>query len=47
MVALDYLWWQFLEWLFPRDDIEIAVDFPFEEYNEQNVKGQNYQKEDF
>lgn len=39
IVALNFILWQILEWLFPREDIEIAVDFPYEEYNEQNLKG--------
>jgi len=31
-VALDYLLYIFLEWLFPRDSIDITVDFPYEKY---------------
>eukprot|EP01114_Cavostelium_apophysatum_P009560 TRINITY_DN22723_c0_g1_i1.p1 TRINITY_DN22723_c0_g1~~TRINITY_DN22723_c0_g1_i1.p1 ORF type:complete len:451 (+),score=77.19 TRINITY_DN22723_c0_g1_i1:100-1452(+) len=32
LIAVNYLLWCFLEWLYPRKDIEIATDFPFEEY---------------
>lgn len=32
IVALDYLIWKLLEWLFPDDSIEKAVVFPYQRY---------------
>lgn len=32
LAALDYLLWQFLEWLQPAADIDAAIDFPYLEY---------------
>ncbi|KAG9292945.1 hypothetical protein G9A89_016307 [Geosiphon pyriformis] len=32
LIAIDYLIWMFLEWLTPREDIEIAPPFPYEKY---------------
>ena len=32
VVALLYLFWRLLEWFSPREYIDIAPDFPFEEY---------------
>jgi phosphatidylinositol glycan class A protein len=32
VIALDYLLWMFLEWWFPREDIEIAPSFPYKKY---------------
>jgi len=28
LIALLFLWWKFLEWYVPRDEIDIAPDFP-------------------
>ncbi|PKC10421.1 UDP-Glycosyltransferase/glycogen phosphorylase [Rhizophagus irregularis] len=33
LIAIDYLIWRFLEWLFPEEDIEIAPAFPYQKYN--------------
>ena len=33
VMALDYLIWKFLEWLFPVDTIEKARNFPYQKYN--------------
>ncbi|PKY40038.1 UDP-Glycosyltransferase/glycogen phosphorylase [Rhizophagus irregularis] len=33
LIAIDYLIWRFLEWLFPEQDIEIAPAFPYQKYN--------------
>ncbi|CAG8450479.1 15007_t:CDS:2 [Funneliformis mosseae] len=32
LVAIDYLVWKFLEWIFPEQDIEIASAFPYQKY---------------
>ncbi|CAG8654461.1 12658_t:CDS:10 [Cetraspora pellucida] len=32
VMAVDYLFWRFLEWLFPADDIDIAPTFPYQKY---------------
>ena len=32
-MAIDYLIWRFLEWIFPEEDIEIAPAFPYQKYN--------------
>ncbi|CAG8443867.1 10284_t:CDS:10 [Ambispora gerdemannii] len=32
LVAIDYLIWMFLEWVAPREDIEIAPAFPYQKY---------------
>jgi phosphatidylinositol glycan class A protein len=32
LVAIDYLVFLFLEWLFPRETIDLAVNFPYEKY---------------
>jgi len=32
LVAIDYLIWRFLEWIFPEQDIEIAPAFPYQKY---------------
>jgi len=32
LVAIDFLIYVFLEWLFPRDSIDIVVNFPYEKY---------------
>jgi hypothetical protein len=34
VVAVGFLVWQFYEWLYPVEDIDIAPDFPCYEYNE-------------
>lgn len=34
VVAVGFLVWQFYEWLFPVEHIDIAPDFPYYEYNE-------------
>ena len=31
-VAIDYIVYVLLEWLFPRDTIDLAVNFPYEKY---------------
>ena len=33
VMALDYLIWRFLEWLFPANTIEKARSFPYQKYN--------------
>ncbi|RGB43371.1 Glycosyltransferase Family 4 protein [Rhizophagus diaphanus] len=33
LIAIDYLIWRFLEWLFPEQDIEIAPAFPYQKYS--------------
>ncbi|GET01534.1 phosphatidylinositol N-acetylglucosaminyltransferase GPI3 subunit [Rhizophagus clarus] len=33
LIAIDYLIWRFLEWLFPEQNIEIAPAFPYQKYN--------------
>jgi len=33
IMAIDYLIWRFLEWIFPEQDIEIAPAFPYQKYN--------------
>lgn len=32
IIALDYLIWKFLEYLFPEDTIEKAIVFPYQKY---------------
>ncbi|KFH73798.1 phosphatidylinositol glycan, class A [Podila verticillata NRRL 6337] len=32
MIALDYLFWVYLEWILPRDEIEIAPKFPYKKF---------------
>ncbi|CAG8511791.1 11786_t:CDS:10 [Acaulospora morrowiae] len=32
VMAVDYLFWRFLEWLFPEEGIEIAPSFPYQKY---------------
>jgi len=32
MVAIDYIIFLILEWLMPRDKVDIAPDFPLERY---------------
>lgn len=32
IVALDYLIWKLLQWLFPDDSIEKATVFPYQKY---------------
>ncbi|KYR01220.1 GlcNAc transferase [Tieghemostelium lacteum] len=32
VVGLDYLFWRFLEWYSPREDIDEAIDFPLNDY---------------
>ncbi|CAG8571888.1 16688_t:CDS:10 [Dentiscutata heterogama] len=32
VMAIDYLFWRFLEWLFPADEIDIAPAFPYQKY---------------
>lgn len=34
MMALDYLIWKFLEWVFPEETIEKAEVFPYKKYRE-------------
>ncbi|KAG1152426.1 hypothetical protein G6F37_001634 [Rhizopus arrhizus] len=34
VMALDYLIWKFLEWLFPSDTIERARPFPYQKYKQ-------------
>ncbi|CAO3655394.1 unnamed protein product [Mucor fragilis] len=34
VIALDYLIWRFLEWLFPTDSIEKAQLFPYQKYRQ-------------
>eukprot|EP00742_Colponemidia_sp_Colp-10_P004449 GILJ01004749.1.p1 GENE.GILJ01004749.1~~GILJ01004749.1.p1 ORF type:complete len:470 (-),score=50.19 GILJ01004749.1:157-1455(-) len=34
LVAVDYLWWRFIEWLQPAEEIDIAPDFPFEQWKD-------------
>ncbi|KAI9299643.1 hypothetical protein BJ944DRAFT_46230, partial [Cunninghamella echinulata] len=35
VIALDYLFWVFLEFIFPRNAIELAITFPYELYRKQ------------
>ncbi|KAG9324491.1 hypothetical protein KVV02_006085 [Mortierella alpina] len=32
MIALDYLFWVYLEWILPRDEIEVAPKFPYKKF---------------
>jgi hypothetical protein len=32
MIALDYLFWVYLEWVLPRDEIEPAPKFPYKKF---------------
>ena len=32
LVAIDFLLFVFLEWLFPREMIDAAINFPYEKY---------------
>lgn len=34
IIALGFLIWRFLEWFQPRQDIELAVDFPYKKYRD-------------
>jgi len=50
LVALGYIIWRFLEWISPRENIEVAIDFPFEEYKQSRKfrrlkQNENYLKE--
>lgn len=40
VVAVGFLVWQFYEWLAPAEEIDIAPDFPYYEYNERQMGGQ-------
>jgi phosphatidylinositol glycan class A protein len=42
VVGFIYLYWRFLEWISPREDIDLAIDFPTEEY--KNLKKQKNMK---
>ncbi len=47
VVALLYLIWRLLERFSPREDIDIAPDFPYEEYAKaQKTKGFKIRDED-
>lgn len=37
MTVFDYGWWRLLEWLQPRDSIEIASDFPILRYKRESA----------
>lgn len=37
MIALDYLFWVYLEWILPRDEIEIAPKFPYKKFKKVNL----------
>ncbi|CAO3634077.1 unnamed protein product [Cunninghamella blakesleeana] len=43
VIALDYLFWLFLEFIFPRHSIELAVNFPSERYRKQMDQQQDRQ----
>lgn len=38
MIALDYLFWVYLEWILPRDEIEIAPKFPYKKFKKVKKK---------
>ncbi|CAG8553747.1 1457_t:CDS:2 [Diversispora eburnea] len=38
VMALDYLLWRFLEWIFPEENIEIAPSFPYQKYIKLDIK---------
>jgi len=40
VVAFAYLMWIFYEWLSPRENIDIATDWPFKEYERRKKAGQ-------
>lgn len=41
IMALDYLIWKLLEWLFPDDTIEKAVVFPYQKYRKYFQESQD------
>lgn len=41
MIALDYLFWVYLEWILPRDEIEIAPKFPYKKFKKVKKKNGN------
>jgi phosphatidylinositol glycan class A protein len=45
IVVLGFFVWQFLEWISPREEIEIAPDFPFEEW--RRIKDKYKDRENF
>ena len=38
IAIIDFLIWRILEWLFPRDSIDAAIDFPHDHYTELKDK---------
>eukprot|EP01116_Phalansterium_solitarium_P025521 TRINITY_DN9806_c0_g1_i1.p1 TRINITY_DN9806_c0_g1~~TRINITY_DN9806_c0_g1_i1.p1 ORF type:complete len:606 (-),score=182.03 TRINITY_DN9806_c0_g1_i1:1546-3267(-) len=40
VIAFNFLLWRLLEYFWPKEDIELAVDFPFEEYRKSKKQGQ-------
>jgi phosphatidylinositol glycan class A protein len=38
IIVICYLLWKFLEWYSPREEIEIAIDFPFKTYKQKKEK---------
>ena len=45
LAAICYIVWRVVEWLYPRDEIEIAVDFPFKSPQRHQNKQQAEWKE--
>ena len=35
---LDYLWWKLMEWVYPVEDVDMAVDFPYAEYADWRLR---------
>jgi len=38
IVGFIYVYWRFLEWFSPREEIDLAINFPYEEYRNRQKK---------
>lgn len=45
VVAANYLFWLFLEWLYPRDEVDIAPNFNLEKYQTMSRQQDQYDDE--
>ena len=38
VISIYFLWWSFIEWCYPKEEIDIAVTFPYEQYQKSRKK---------
>lgn len=38
LISIYFLWWSFIEWCYPKEEIDIAVTFPYETYQKSRKK---------